>query len=106
MMPVSLPIIARDYEISYRRQRHGRRFAAPFGEEVGLFSFCRHEMARLYMTEAANFFRNAGECHGDRVFLRREPRQNFLDHRLVVGDELAFGAALFAVAENIERRAA
>src|SRR5947209_12350262 len=102
MMPESLPIIARDYGTLFCRQGHGRRLAAEFGEKVRFLRFRRPEMTRLHMAEAADLFRNARQRHRNRVLLRREPRQDLLDHRLVVGDELAFRAAFFAVAENIE----
>src|SRR5436309_13657566 len=106
MMPESLPIIARDYDTSFRRERDGRRLAAEFRQEIRFFCLRRNEMARLHMAEAADLFRDAGQRHGDCMLLRRKSVKDFLDHRLIVRNELAFGAALFAVAENVERRAA
>src|SRR5579864_878821 len=40
------------------------------------------------------------------MILRRQLRENFAEHRLVVGDQLAFGPPLACAAERIESGAA
>src|SRR5262249_6264514 len=64
------------------------------------------EMARLDVAVAADFLRNAGQSHREVMILRRQRRQNLLQHRLIIGNELALGAALGRVAERIEPGAA
>src|SRR5438552_18280932 len=63
-------------------------------------------MPRLHVSEAADFFWNGAESHREGVILRRELAHDLAEQRLVVGDQLALGAALFRVAEDVERRAA
>src|SRR3712207_9370243 len=55
---------------------------------------------------AADLLRNAGEPDGRGMVARIELRHDLLDPSLELADELALGAALVGVTEDIERRAA
>ena len=63
-------------------------------------------MALLDVTEAADFFRDRGKPDGEGMIVRRQRVEHFVEHRLVIVDQLPLGAALERAAERIERRAA
>src|ERR1700694_2962275 len=64
------------------------------------------DIFHLDMAEAADLLRQRSDLHGSRVVLRRQPLQELLHRVLVLADQRALGAALFGVAENVERSAA
>src|SRR6266542_3826865 len=84
--------------------RRARRLrSAERRDQLGLLRLRRLEMALLDVAVAADLFGNAGELYRERVVVRREPRQQLVDQRLVVGDELALALAFRGFAEDVER---
>ena len=64
------------------------------------------EVAHLDVAEAADFFRDRRDADGKMMVVGVELRQHLVERRLVVGDQLALGAPLGAVAERVEGGAA
>ena len=60
-------------------------------------------MALFDVPVAADLFGNAGEFDRQRMVVRREPRQQLVDQRFVVGDELTLQLPFRGLAEDIER---
>src|SRR5262245_32906906 len=58
------------------------------------------------MAEAADLVRNGDERDREMVVLRREAIEDLDEHRFVVGNQRALGAALLRIAERIEGSAA
>src|SRR5262245_38421503 len=63
-------------------------------------------MARLDVAEAADLLRDGSEANRDGMVLGRQLLDDLTEQRLVIGDQLALGAALLRIAENVERGAA
>src|SRR5579862_9949560 len=63
-------------------------------------------MLLLDVTETADLFRDRGERDRDVMVVRRQTRQNLVEHRLVVADQLALGTPFQRTSERIERRPA
>src|ERR1700722_20108272 len=91
---------------SFRRFEQQRRAGTELLEQSRLIRLGGNEMMLLDVAEAANFFRDYGETDGEMMVFRRKPRQHLVEHRCVIFDQLAFGAAFQRPAERIERRAA
>ena len=64
------------------------------------------EMTLLDVAEAADVFRDGGELNGEGMIIRRQFRQNLVEHGLVVGDQIALGAALERCGRTGRSRAA
>src|SRR5262249_30883989 len=86
----------------FRRLEQRRYPGAQLIEQCRLVRFGGLEVARLDMAEAADFFRDRGEPHGDGVGVAIKTRQYLLEHRLVVAHERALDLALGRIAERIE----
>src|SRR5215468_8597794 len=89
-----------------RRLEQHRRARAELRKERRLLGLGGRERAHLDMAEAADLVRNGGQRDREMVVLRREPLENLAEHRLVVGNQRALGAALLRIAERIEGGAA
>ena len=63
--------------------RAGRFRGTKRHDQVGFLRLRDLEMALLDVAVAADLFGNAGELDRERVVVRREPRQQLLDQRLV-----------------------
>src|SRR6185312_5958028 len=83
-----------------------RAAGAQLLEQSRLVGLGGREMTLLDVSKAADFFRYGRQSDRDRMVLRRERPDDFVEHRLVIGNQLALGAALQGAAERIEWRAA
>jgi hypothetical protein len=81
-----------------------RRAGAELLEERRFVGFGGGEMLLLDVAETADLFRDRGQPDCDEMIVRRQTRQNLVEHRLVVADQFAFGAAFERPSEWIERR--
>src|SRR5205823_8535297 len=72
-------------------------------DQIGLLRLRRLEMPILDVAVAADLFGNAGELDRECMVVRREPRQQLVDQRLVVGDELTLQLPFRGLAEDVER---
>src|SRR6187455_2958850 len=64
------------------------------------------EVAGLDRTETANLLRDRGEADSKRMIVTRQPGEDFLERCHVIRDQLALGAALLRIAEDVQRRTA
>ena len=76
------------------------------GQQLGLALPGAGEVALLDVAVAADLLRNPGDLDREPVIVEGEAGQQLLDHLLVGADQPPLGAALGAVAERIEGRAA
>src|SRR5262245_9716426 len=83
-----------------------RRPGAELVEQRGLVGLGGGEMAHLHMPEAADLLRDRREADREVMVLGRELAEHLVEHRFIVADELALGAALLGAAERIEAGAA
>src|SRR5262245_60171671 len=84
----------------------GRPAGTELVEQCRLVGLGGAQVTLLHVTEAADLFRNTGECHGDMMVVRSELIQDLRQHRFVVGDKGPLGASLDRIAEGIECGAA
>src|SRR3954454_12713638 len=87
----------------FRRLEHRRLTGAELLQQRGFVRLRGHQMPRFHMAEAADFLRDGRKAHRNRMIVGRELAHQFAEQRLVIGDQLALGAALFRVPENVER---
>src|SRR6202043_1428675 len=83
-----------------------RRAGAELLQERRFVGLGGSEMLLLDVTKTADFFRNDSEADREMMIVRRQSCQHFVEHRLVVADQLALGAPFQRAAERIERRSA
>ncbi len=85
--------------------REQARGAQP-GEQAGLLRLGAGEVRVLDVAEAADLQRQQRKLDRDGVVGGRQAADDLVDHRLVLADQPAFGAALLAARENVEPGAA
>src|SRR5712671_5988252 len=90
----------------FRRLEQRRRTGAELFEQGRFVGLGGDEMTHLDMAIATDFFRDRRKPDRDVVIVRRETAENLVQHRLVVGDQRAFGFALLRITEDVEHGAA
>src|SRR5215813_4003041 len=88
------------YMKSFRRFHERREAGAKLLHQRGLVGFRSGKVAHLDVAKTAYLFRNGGEAYRDMMIVRREAAENLAEHRLIICDQLALGAALGGVAED------
>src|SRR6185312_65841 len=94
-----------DNRALFRRFQERWRSGPELLQQRRLVGLRRRQMPRLDGSESSDFFRNRRKPDRTRMIARRQLRQHLIEHRFVIGDELALCHPLFRVAEDIERRA-
>ncbi|KAF1853937.1 hypothetical protein Lal_00005148 [Lupinus albus] len=98
-------LLSRTASLRRQRLRGGDRGAEGF-QQLGLLCLGDRHVARLDRAVAAHLHRQLGDLHRQIELLAGQAVQQLAHHRLIVGDQLAFLAALGGAAERVEPGAA